>query len=216
MGLDTVSYEWSDAGVTVDLSGARQTASGGHAQNDTISGFENVIGSEYADDLTGDSGPNELQGLGGGDELTGGAGADTLNGGAGADKLTGDGGTDKGADKFVFSAEADSPFATPDTILDFSSLSSSADGEDTDQLDLSALAETLTFIGGDAFDGREGLVRYAHGTDTASDRKYTNVQVDLDGDRLPDFMVQLDGAHYNLAAGDFILTKLTDDDVTLI
>ncbi len=73
----------------------------------------------------------------------------------------------------------------------------------------------MTFIenANGAFDGTAGQVRYVHGTDTESDEKYTDVQVDVDGDNAPDFMVRLLGAHHNLAAGDFILT---DDDVTLI
>ena len=230
-GVDTVSYDSSTygtipavlpAGVRVDLSPRTgQTASGGHAEGDKISKFENVIGSEYGDALTGDSGPNELKGLGGNDTLTGGGGADTLLGGEGQDDLKGDGGADTlnggagqdtlagggGKDTFVFSAASDSPPTAPDTIYGFSSSSTGNDDND-DHLHLSALAERLSFIenANGAFDGTAGQVRYVHGTDTASDRKYTNVQVDLDGDRLPDFMVQLDGAHYNLAAGDFILT----------
>ena len=212
LGVDTVTYENSDAGVTVDLSPATDTASGGHAAGDTIEKFENVIGSEHDDELTGDSGPNDLQGRGGGDELTGGAGADTLNGGAGVDKLTGDGGTIKGADKFVFSAASDSPAATPDTILDFSPLSSStdADDKDTDQLDLSALADGLTFIEDEdgAFTSAPGQVRYVHRTSgsgsEASER--TDVEVDVSGNGSPDFVVRLLGGHYDLAAGDFILS----------
>ena len=234
-GVDTVSYDSSTygtipavlpAGVTVDLSPRTgQTASGGHAEGDKISKFENVIGSEYGDALTGDSGPNELKGLGGNDTLTGGGGADTLLGGEGQDDLKGDGGADTlnggagqdtlagggGKDTFVFSAASDSTSTAWDTILDFSSLaSSSTTRKDPDQLDLSALTEeTLTFIGGDAFDdddGTAGQVRYVHGTDTTSDEKYTDVQVDVDGDNVHDFMVRLLGAHHNLAAGDFILT----------
>ena len=206
LGADTVDYWGSDAGVTVDLSPRTgQTASGGHAEGDTISGFENVTGSnEHGDRLTGESGPNELKGLGGNDTLKGGAGDDTLNGGAGADKLTGDG----GKDTFVFSAAADSTPAAWDTIDDFVSLASSrTTTEDLDQLDLSDLAETLTFIenANGAFDDTAGRVRYVHGTDT-SDQKYTDVQVDVDGDNSPDFLVRLLGGHYNLAAGDFILT----------
>ena len=50
--------------------------SGGDAQGDTLSGIENIIGSAFADVLTGDGGPNTL---------VGGAGADALNGGAGTD-----------------------------------------------------------------------------------------------------------------------------------
>ena len=76
---DTVSYRSSDEGVIVSLvSGA--TLQGGHADDDTISNFENIIGSRYVDTLTGDSGNNIIEGLGGGDTLDGGtAGTNTLS-----------------------------------------------------------------------------------------------------------------------------------------
>ena len=92
---DTVSYASSDDDVRVDLGdGTDSTARGGHAGGDTISGFENVIGSAYGDDLTARDGSagatgSTLQGLAGDDELEGGAGNDTLEGGAGADELNG-------------------------------------------------------------------------------------------------------------------------------
>ncbi len=113
-GRDVVSYRQSNAGVTVDLSGTGQTASGGHAsdgaQNDTISGFERVYGSkDYGDTLTGDDGNNELQGFGGNDSLVGGGGADTLNGGVGNDTLEGGAGSDSlvgGAGKDVLSYQS--------------------------------------------------------------------------------------------------------------
>ena len=93
---DTVSYASSDDDVRVDLGAAEATTTprGGHAGGDTISGFENVMGSAYGDDLTaldgvaGSTG-STLWGLGGDDELEGGAGNDTLEGGAGADELDG-------------------------------------------------------------------------------------------------------------------------------
>ncbi|MCB8823443.1 beta strand repeat-containing protein [Microvirga rosea] len=82
-GSDTVSYASSTAAVTVNLSLAAQT--GGDAQGDTLSGFENVTGGNFADTITGDVGSNVLSGGGGADRLTGGAGNDFLFGGAGAD-----------------------------------------------------------------------------------------------------------------------------------
>ena len=101
---DTVSYKSSDRGVTVNL--ATNTASGGHAQGDTITRFENATGSAHSDTLTGSDTANTLKGLGGDDELSGGTGGDTLEGGAGADELNGgtnatDAGvtTDDGADR---------------------------------------------------------------------------------------------------------------------
>lgn len=57
---DTLSYQFgATAGVTVSL--ALGTATGGSG-SDTISGFENLVGSNYADSLTGKSGVNELTG----------------------------------------------------------------------------------------------------------------------------------------------------------
>ncbi len=82
---DTLSYAFSDAGITVNLQ--LNTASGGHAVSDTISGFENLVGSDFGDNLAGTSGANVLNGGGGNDVLAGAAGADTLDGGAGLHDL---------------------------------------------------------------------------------------------------------------------------------
>ncbi|WP_404403447.1 polymorphic toxin-type HINT domain-containing protein [Pelagibacterium halotolerans] len=91
-GVDTVSYKDSAAGVSVDL--ATNTVSGGSAEGDQISGFENAVGSEFADTLAGDGGANALQGLDGDDELRGEGGDDILSGGQGNDTLLGGGGND--------------------------------------------------------------------------------------------------------------------------
>ncbi|WP_426955004.1 beta strand repeat-containing protein [Muricoccus radiodurans] len=84
-GTDTLDYTASAAGVTVNLT--TSAASGGDAQGDVISGFENVTGSGLADELTGDAGANALNGAGGNDTIAGLAGADTLTGGEGVDTL---------------------------------------------------------------------------------------------------------------------------------
>ena len=80
-GVDTVDYSASGAGVTVNL--LTQTASGGDATGDTLSGFENAQGSAFSDTLTGDAGANALSGGGHNDVLGGLAGADALTGGDG-------------------------------------------------------------------------------------------------------------------------------------
>jgi Ca2+-binding RTX toxin-like protein len=82
-GNDTVVYSRSDAGVSIDLDA--NTASGGEAAGDAISGFENVIGSAYSDVLTGNGAANSLEGGEGDDTLAGGAGDDILIGGGGND-----------------------------------------------------------------------------------------------------------------------------------
>ncbi|QUJ77208.1 choice-of-anchor D domain-containing protein [Sulfitobacter albidus] len=74
VGVDWVMYKGSGTGVTVDL--GANTASGGDATGDVISNIENIDGSSFDDDLTGDAGVNVLRG---------GAGADTLDGGDGLD-----------------------------------------------------------------------------------------------------------------------------------
>ena len=76
-GTDTLSYAGSDAAVTVDLS--TNTVSGGHAASDTVTGFESVTGSAYADTLTGDSGANVIEGGAEGDTIDGGTGSDTAS-----------------------------------------------------------------------------------------------------------------------------------------
>jgi len=73
-GSDTLSYATSATGVQVDLSTG--TGTGGDAQGDAFYGFENIIGSAYADTLTGDADNNVLRGGNGADTLTGGAGQD--------------------------------------------------------------------------------------------------------------------------------------------
>ncbi len=100
-GSDFANYQGSSAGVNVDL--LNHTATGGDAQNDTLTNIENLYGSSHADTLAGDDGNNiiggeggndTLVGNGGNDHLAGEAGDDTVNGGNGADRLTGGAGAD--------------------------------------------------------------------------------------------------------------------------
>jgi Ca2+-binding RTX toxin-like protein len=96
-GEDTLQYVGSTSGVTVDLNAdgtGAQAASGGHAEGDTVSGFENVYGSDFDDVLTGNAEDNVLFGYGGVDVIDGGAGDDVIRGGEGADTLTGGAGED--------------------------------------------------------------------------------------------------------------------------
>jgi Ca2+-binding RTX toxin-like protein len=76
-GIDTASYAHSAAGVTVSLTTG--VALGGDAQGDTLSGFENLRGTAFADTLAGDTGDNTLEGDAGADALYGGAGSDTAS-----------------------------------------------------------------------------------------------------------------------------------------
>ncbi len=74
-GTDTASYAGSTA-VKVSL---LDTVTGGHATGDKLISIENLIGSSYADTLTGNAGNNVLAGGAGGDKLDGGVGTDTAS-----------------------------------------------------------------------------------------------------------------------------------------
>jgi Ca2+-binding RTX toxin-like protein len=77
-GSDTVSYQYgATAGVTVSLAVTMAQATGGSG-SDTLVNIEHLIGSGYADTLTGNTGNNVLNGGGGADTLNGGDGNDTL------------------------------------------------------------------------------------------------------------------------------------------
>lgn len=91
-GVDWLRYMRSDTGITIDL--GMNTAQGGHAEGDVISGFENVEGSRFADVLIGSSQDNVLRGGNGNDQLFGGDGNDKLIGGLGADHMDGGDGFD--------------------------------------------------------------------------------------------------------------------------
>jgi len=84
-GVDTISFEQSNIGVTVNLT---SSGLGGAATGMTMSGFENIIGSHGVDHLTGDAGNNIINPLdsptpvGGGQAFT-----EQINGGDGVDTL---------------------------------------------------------------------------------------------------------------------------------
>src|SRR5215510_4069542 len=73
-GIDTVRYDDSPVGVVVGPGG------------DVLGDIEVIIGSTFADHLTGTSGAEEIDAGGGDDELKGGGGNDTLDGGEGNDQ----------------------------------------------------------------------------------------------------------------------------------
>jgi Ca2+-binding RTX toxin-like protein len=89
-GEDWVSFEFSSAPITADLSAGSATGEG----TDTLAGIENLFGSVFDDALTGDAGPTKLAGWNGNDTLSGGDGDDTLIGDEGTDTLDGGNATD--------------------------------------------------------------------------------------------------------------------------
>jgi hypothetical protein len=94
-GSDTVDYGWvtemksnrwgaPDAGVDVDLQQGRAMANGTY---DTIRNVENVIGTDFADRISGNSEDNHLAGGAGNDTFKGHSGRDTIDGGEGTDTV---------------------------------------------------------------------------------------------------------------------------------
>jgi len=111
-GIDTFTMAGQTSDYDINLGAGKVWLKGG-AGGGVLSDFENVIGGEGDDFLTGNSGKNEISGGAGADDIYGKAGADTLlgeggndnifggggrdniNGGKGADSLFGEGGNDK-------------------------------------------------------------------------------------------------------------------------
>jgi Ca2+-binding RTX toxin-like protein len=143
---DTVSYADATARVTVSLAVTAAQNTGG-AGSDVLSGFENLEGSAFADQLTGSTGNNVIRGGAGADRIIGGDGTDFLYGGA-------------GADTFVFAASSNSRVGIArDVIFDL---------ELGDVLDFSAIDantatrgdQAFTFIGAATFTAAGQLRMY--------------------------------------------------------
>lgn len=91
-GRDTADYSASDAAISINLRAG--TGQGGHASGDALVKVENIVGSAFADILTGFDANEELSGGGGDDTIKGNGGRDILNGGDNSDLLNGGGGDD--------------------------------------------------------------------------------------------------------------------------
>ncbi|NLS05290.1 calcium-binding protein [Rhizobium sp. P32RR-XVIII] len=98
-GVDTIDYSASTAAVVARLfSGTSGSLSqGGEADGDLLLQMENVIGSNFSDQLLGSTAGNTLVSGSGNDQMRGGSGADILSAtGTGAKTLFGDGLVDGG------------------------------------------------------------------------------------------------------------------------
>ncbi len=91
-GIDTIDYSGASNRVNVNL--ATNTFSSNHATGDSAVDIENVIGSGFADRLTGSAGSNVIDGGNANDVLSGFKGDDFVYGGEGNDSLTGGRGED--------------------------------------------------------------------------------------------------------------------------
>jgi Ca2+-binding RTX toxin-like protein len=185
-GIDTVSYEHASGAVTVNLATTSAQSTGG-AGNDTLSGFENITGSQFNDTLIGTAGANTILGGNGADKITGAGGADILTGGS-------------GTDRFIFSAVGDSSPAARDTITDFLA--------GIDKIDLSLIDAKTAASGNQAFlYGDHNSKVVANSVTWYEDLLHGNtiVQADYNGNTTVDFQIVLQGTNLGLHATDFIL-----------
>lgn len=100
-GVDTASYLGAVAGISIDLEAG--VGIRGDAAGDALTNIENVVATNYADDVSGDAGDNRIElgagndtadGRGGNDTILAGAGDDAIGGGAGNDALDAGAGRD--------------------------------------------------------------------------------------------------------------------------
>lgn len=184
-GIDTLSYLSAGQGVTVDLGASTVSSVLG---NDTIVGFENLMGSVHNDTLLGNVGDNVIHGGAGNDTLSGGGGNDRLSGGAGQDILTGG----VGNNTFEYLTAADSGISTADFITDLAY----GDIIDLSAVDANSLADgDQAFLEVGAFTGSAGqMIRVFDAQDNR-----TNFNFDLDGDGVADMLISVHGNHLDFA-----------------
>jgi Ca2+-binding RTX toxin-like protein len=89
-GIDTYDLSATAAGATVTATGASSAQTG----TDSLTGIENVVGSQGGDTINLNGGVNVIDGQGGNDTVNAGGGSDTLVGGTGNDTLGGGAGDD--------------------------------------------------------------------------------------------------------------------------
>ena len=121
-GMDMARYYGSSEGVTVNLNTG--SASGGHAEGDSFTSIEGVIGSMMGDHLTLGPDDGKLLGYAGDDTLLGGSGDDVLGGGKGDDLLDAGSGSNTlrggfGGDTFQF--WSNESWKSTNKITDFTS-----------------------------------------------------------------------------------------------
>lgn len=221
-GTDTYNASTSATSVFVNLDTnirndpyfgatmAARSVNGLQTGTDTVTGFENVIGTSSTDVIFGGSGVNRLEGgvggddlwgLGGNDTLIGGDGGDFIIGGTGADRLTGS----ADGDRFIYRSVSESTVSSTgrDTITDFSKVQ--GDRIDLSAIDanrLTAIDDSFALVGGGSgygsFSGTAGEVRIGFGATG------TIISGDTNGDKVADFSIALTG-YINLGAADFIL-----------
>ncbi|MFZ4758794.1 MAG: beta strand repeat-containing protein, partial [Burkholderiaceae bacterium] len=146
-GTDTATYANATVGMTVNLSSGSGQFSAGEASGDVLVSVENLIGSTYADLLSGSSANNSIVGGLGDDTIEGRAGADTLVGGVGTDTASyANAAGAVSVSLATVGAQGGATEATGDLLSQFENLEGSAFG---DLLAGDAAANRVSGLGGD-------------------------------------------------------------------
>ena len=204
-GIDTATYENANSRVRADLAG---TLSGlGQGNGDVFISIENLIGSDFNDDIRGDGGANHVIGGRASDRVHGRAGDDTLEGGIGTDVLYGNAGADLmtggiGADRYIYFQLSDSRVGADlrDIITDFEAGSDRIEIQRFDADTTQGGNQAFDFIGGAGFSNTAGELRFFQ----SGGGNRTLIQGDVDGDANADFEIELTGL-IALGASDFVL-----------
>jgi Ca2+-binding RTX toxin-like protein len=183
-GLDWVDFSAATSATVVDLGLTVGQYTNAGAGRDKLVAIEGLLGSAFADTLTGSERSEILYGLDNRDSLSGGGGSDTLNGGGkkdvivggeGADFLTGGG----GKDWFVYRSAIESVGRSRDLIYDL------AKG---DRIDLSAIDANIkkagdqSFVLASTFTGPgQAVLSYDMASDLTSLTLYANGDSRADG-----------------------------------
>ena len=230
-GRDTVSYQASDSAVRVQLDDSKWSllqsllsdGSGGFAAGDVLKNIENVTGSAYSDQLSGNNLANVLTGLEGNDSLEGNKGDDTLLGNAGNDDLDGDHGDDildggagrdtlsggqgndllngGAGDDVLSGGSGRDTFAFTeaggdDWIVDFNRNQDTLDLSGLDAIGGNATHDAFAWIGTKGFSGTAGELRLYR-----EFGQYT-LAGDTDGDKVADFTISVG---HQISVGDLVL-----------
>jgi len=156
-----------------------------------LSDIEDLLGSDFNDNLTGDAFDNTLNGGLGNDTLVGASGNDVLIGGAGKDTMTGG----QGNDSFVFNATGDSVVGVnADVITDFE--------QGIDKINLAAIDADVFSNGNQAFVLISANAAFSSAGQIKLDAG--NLYGEVTGDGIADFQVALTGVA-GLTVVDFVL-----------
>lgn len=224
---DWVQYNTASAGVTLSLATG---GTGGEAAGDSFISVENVLGSDFADDITGNFDRNQLYGGAGDDRLDGGDGPDVLVGGAGNDTLIGGlegdvlyGGagadTLSGGDKFDWARYDDSPAGVSVDLAAGTGTGGDAEGDTLSGIEfLWGSAHDDTLLGDDGVNMIRGgagddIIRSRGGNDILEGHGGADVFVFGAGDaldRIHNFDLTLDLIRFDGAVSSFDELTITD------